>query len=255
MSFGMLSVFASIGGNFMEAAWFLVCALGCDILDGRVARMTHTTSDFGMQLDSLSDLVSFGIAPAILMYMLSLENLGKLGMAISVLYVLCSALRLARFNVMAETGLVHKHFIGLPTPAAAGIIISFVLSYKLVGPDHILSFKTIPMLMQTMPYFFKAMPFIMIALSFLMVSNISYMSFKKMDLSLNRPKTIRLLVVLIVFILLVIVYPQNIFFIIFFVYALSGLLMYVSRFFFRKKKRRAGSGKEGKQDKAIETEG
>jgi CDP-diacylglycerol--serine O-phosphatidyltransferase len=235
---GLLSVFAASGGHFIRAAWFLIGALACDIIDGRIARMTKTTSDFGMQLDSLSDLVSFGMAPAIMMYMLVLNRMGRTGAAIAILFVICCALRLARFNVLAQKGAMHKHFVGLPTPASAGVIISFVLSYELLGPEeYALNFKTIPVLMELMPTFFKAMPIVMIALSFLMVSNVPYWSFKKMKLS--RVRTIQLFALLIVLVLLVLVYPQNIFFIIFTVYALSGLLLYVPQFIVRN--RRSGA--------------
>lgn len=238
ISCGLLSVFSSSGGHFIRAAWFLIGALACDIVDGRIARMTKTTSDFGMQLDSLSDLVSFGIAPAIMMYMLVLNTMSKTGIAIAVLFVLCSALRLARFNVLAHKGEIHKHFVGLPTPASAGVIISFVLSYELLGPEEFaLNFKTIPRLMKLMPAFFKAMPIVMIVLSFLMVSNIPYLSFKK--IKLTRVRTIQLFALLIVLVLLVLVYPQNIFFIIFTVYALSGLLLYVPRFIVKRRNKRA----------------
>ena len=236
MTFGILSIFASIDGLFIRAAWFLVGALACDILDGRIARMTQTTSDFGLELDSLSDLVSFGVAPAIMMYMLVLNSLGRAGVAIAVLFVLCSALRLARFNVLSQSGEVHKHFVGLPTPASAGVIISFVLTYELLGPaEYALNFKTIPILMTLIPAFFKVMPIVIIVLSFLMVSNIPYLSFKKVRLS--RVRTIQLFSLLIVLVLLVLVYPQNIFFIIFSVYAASGLLFFALRIFRRKKRR------------------
>ena len=226
MSFGILSIIASIQGEFISASWYLIGALACDILDGRVARMTKTTSDFGMQLDSLSDLVSFGIAPVILMYMLVLNTMENIGIAIAVLYALCAALRLARFNVLANTPEVHKHFVGLPTPASAGVIISFVLSYQLLAKDDTsLNFNTIPIVMEHMPKFFTIMPIVIVALSFLMVSNIPYMSFKK--LKLTKVKTIELMAVLIVVIILIIIFPQNIIFVIFTVYALSGLLFYL----------------------------
>jgi CDP-diacylglycerol--serine O-phosphatidyltransferase len=237
MTFGFLSILSSIAGHFIPAASLLICALACDIFDGRIARMTKTTSMFGMELDSLSDLVSFGIAPAIMMYMLVLKYMEKteLGIAIAVLYVLCCALRLARFNVLAHTGEVHKHFVGLPTPASAGVIISFVLSYKLLAPEEYpLNFKTIPVLMELMPMFFKIMPIVIVALSFLMVSNVPYMSFKK--LNLTKVKTIELMAVLIVLVILILIFPQNTIFIIFSIYALSGLLISISRIFFRKKK-------------------
>jgi len=235
MSFGVLSVIASIGGHFIPAAWFLIGALFCDILDGRIARMTKTTSMFGMELDSLSDLVSFGIAPAMMMYMLVLNTMGKIGIAIAVLYVLCCALRLARFNVLAHSGEVHKHFVGLPTPASAGVIISFVLSYQLLAPEGFnLNSKTIPKLMEFMPAFFKAMPIVIVVLSFLMVSNIPYLSFKKLKLS--KIHTIELLAILIVLIILIVIFPQNTIFIIFSIYAVSGLLIYVPSLIFKKRK-------------------
>jgi CDP-diacylglycerol--serine O-phosphatidyltransferase len=226
MSFGMLSIFSSVDGNFIMAAWFLIGALACDIIDGRIARLTKTTSEFGMQLDSLSDLVSFGTAPAIMMYMLVLNNMGKIGVSIAVLFVLCSALRLARYNTLSKSGEIQKHFVGLPTPASAGVIISFVLSYELLGPaEYSLNYKTIPVLMEIMPAFFRAMPIVIVLLSFLMVSNIPYLSFK--NVKLTRVRTIELLVVVIVLIILIVVYPQNVIFIIFSVYAASGLLFYL----------------------------
>ena len=234
MAFGILSVFSSIDGRFIQAAWLLIGALACDILDGRIARMTNTTSEFGMQLDSLSDLVSFGVAPGIMMYMLVLNLMGKIGIAIAILYMLCCALRLARFNVLAQSGELYKHFVGLPTPASAGVIISFVLSYELLGPEeYALNFKTIPILMTLMPTFFRVMPIVMAVLSFLMVSNIPYMSFK--GIKLSKVRTIELLALLIVLIIVVVVYPQNTFFIIFSVYAVSGLLFYVPGIIIKKR--------------------
>ena len=241
MAFGIMSVISSIDGDFIRAAWLLVLALACDILDGRIARLTHTTTDFGLQLDSLSDLVSFGIAPAIMIYMMVFKNPGemnsflfiafkdnKIGVAIAVFYILCSALRLARFNVMALKGISFENFKGLPTPASAGLLISFVLTYEIFkGSEGIgLISENIPILKKTIPEFFKAMPIIMVLLSFLMVSNVPYYSFKHMHL--NRTRTIRLLVFLIVLTLLIIVFPENIFFIIFVVYAFSGFIILIT---------------------------
>jgi CDP-diacylglycerol--serine O-phosphatidyltransferase len=242
MSFGILSIFSSIDGNFIMAAWFLIGALACDIIDGRIARLTKTTSEFGMQLDSLSDLLSFGAAPAIMVYMLVLNSMGKIGISIAVLFVLCSALRLARFNVLSESGELNKHFVGLPTPASAGVIISFVLSYELLGPaEYSLNYKTIPVLMEIMPGFFKAMPIVIVILSFLMVSNIPYLSFK--NVKLTRVRTIELLVIVIVLIILIVVYPQNIIFIIFSVYAASGLLFYLPGIILKRRRRTENSEK------------
>ncbi|MCL2271979.1 MAG: CDP-diacylglycerol--serine O-phosphatidyltransferase [Treponema sp.] len=236
LSLGIISITCSINGDFIKAAWFLIGALACDIIDGRIARMTKTTSDFGMQLDSLSDLVSFGVAPAIMMYMLVLENMELIGIAIAVLFVICTALRLARFNVLSQSGEMHKHFVGLPTPASAGLIISFVLSYQLlIREEYSSRYKAIPALMDLMPEFLDIMPVVMVVLSFLMVSNIPYMSFKKMKLT--RVRTIELLVIVIVLIILIVVYPQNSIFIIFSVYAVSGLLFYIPRMIMERKNR------------------
>ena len=236
MSLGILSVFFSINGDFIKAAWFLIGALACDIIDGRIARMTKTTSVFGMQLDSLSDLVSFGIAPAVMMYTLALKNMGSIGIAIAILYVLCCALRLARFNVLAQSGEINKHFVGLPTPASAGFIISFVLSYQiLTQSEHSANFKTIPVLTKYILAFMDIMPIVMVVLSFLMVSNIPYFSFKK--IKFTRVTTIEFFAVVIVLIILIVVYPQNIIFVLFLGYVISGLLFYVPKIFIKKKDR------------------
>jgi CDP-diacylglycerol--serine O-phosphatidyltransferase len=205
--------------------------------------MTKTTSVFGTQLDSLSDLSSFGIAPAVMMYMLVLMDMQITGKAIAVLYVLCCALRLARYNVLARNGEVHKHFTGLPAPASAGVIVSFVLSYQLLaGAGNTANFKTIPVLMENLHVFFDVIPIVMVFLSFLMVSNIPYLSFKR--IKFTKVRTIELLAVVIVLIILIVVYPQNTIFIIFSVYAVSGLLFYVPKIVFKRKGEKAQKAEE-----------
>jgi CDP-diacylglycerol--serine O-phosphatidyltransferase len=205
-------------------------AIAFDMMDGRIARLTKTTSEFGVQLDSLSDLTSFGIAPAVMMYQLVLNSMGKVGKSIAVLFILCSALRLAKFNVRANGKEVHSSFMGLPTPASAGLLISFVLSYELfiAGLDQSLTFKTIPILMKNMPVFFKTMPVMMGLLSLLMVSNIPYVSFKKMEFS--KPKVFRLLILMVFLIWLIVTFPQNIIFILFTLYVFSGTLAYAAKY-------------------------
>jgi CDP-diacylglycerol--serine O-phosphatidyltransferase len=181
------------------------------------------------------------------MYMLVLNTMGNIGIAIAVLYVLCCALRLSRFNVLAQSGEVHKHFVGLPTPASAGVIISFVLSYQLLKPaaEYNLNFKTIPALMELMPTFFSVMPIVIVVLSFLMVSNIPYMAFKKIKLS--RIRTIELFAFILVLIILIVIFPQNTIFIIFSVYAASGLLLYVPQIIMKNKNRQK-SGENGENE-------
>ncbi len=230
ISCGCLSVISSINGNFTKAAWLLIFAIAFDMMDGRIARLTKTTSEFGVQLDSLSDLTSFGIAPSIMIYQLVLNSMGKIGQSIAVLFVLCSALRLAKFNIRANDKEVHSFFMGLPTPASAGLLISFVLSYELfiADPGQSLTFKTIPILMKSMPVFFKTMPVVMMLLSLLMVSNVPYISFKKMEFS--KPKVFRLLILMVFLIWLIITFPQNIIFIFFTLYAFSGIFTYATKY-------------------------
>jgi CDP-diacylglycerol--serine O-phosphatidyltransferase len=219
-----------MSGNFTKAAWLLIFAIAFDMTDGRIARLTKTTSEFGVQLDSLSDLISFGIAPSIMMYQLVLNSMGKIGKSITVLFILCSALRLAKFNVRANDKEVHSSFMGLPTPASAGLLISFVLSYELFIADsgQPLTFKTIPILMKNMPVFFKTMPVVMVLLSLLMISNIPYISFKKVEFS--KPKVFRLLILIVLLIWLMVTFPQNIIFILFTLYAFSGIVAYAAKY-------------------------
>ncbi len=115
---GFLSILASTEGKYERAAWAILLASIFDMLDGRVARLTNTTSKFGVEFDSLCDLVSFGIAPAILMYFCALKPFGRGGIVVAVIFGLCGALRLARFNVMAEV-LPKSYFQGLPIPMAS----------------------------------------------------------------------------------------------------------------------------------------
>ncbi|MBI5547028.1 MAG: CDP-diacylglycerol--serine O-phosphatidyltransferase [Deltaproteobacteria bacterium] len=124
--FGFLSVVASAEGRYEQACLFIFFAALCDMSDGKIARLLNATSKFGMELDSLSDAISFGLAPGVLVYFSVLRDLGNPGMAIAVLYALCGVLRLARFNV--DTKEISKvTFLGCPIPAAAGYIGSFVL--------------------------------------------------------------------------------------------------------------------------------
>ncbi|MDR1400786.1 MAG: CDP-diacylglycerol--serine O-phosphatidyltransferase [Endomicrobium sp.] len=239
MTCGCLSIILVGGGDFLRASWLLMLAIVFDMADGRMARITNTTSDFGVQLDSLSDLVSFGVAPSIMMYQLVLNNLDKTGMAIAVLFVLCSALRLAKFNVMAQSGVVHDFFMGLPTPASAGLLVSFVLSCKLsVGA---LPFNTVPVLVKSMSPLLNIMPAVMVALSLLMISNIPYVSFKKLRYS--RYKVLDFLVLILLFICMFVQNVINTIFVLFFVYILSGVCSYVVKSWKNFKKLFEKSGK------------
>ena len=133
---GFYSVIASVRGDFFAAAVAILIANVFDILDGRVARLTNTTSRFGIEYDSLSDLIAFGVAPGILVYRWALEPWGSWGWLAASLYVTCGALRLARFNVQYETA-EKRHFLGLPIPAAAEVIASAVLLYYYFGGEGV----------------------------------------------------------------------------------------------------------------------
>ncbi len=130
--FGFSAMVYSSKGDFIYAAWLIVAAGVCDLLDGRIARLAKATSPFGVQYDSLSDLTSFGIAPGILLYHLALSEIQnvKYGIGIASIYVVCAALRLARFNVTTEvpSAKVRKgYFQGMPSPVAAGLVVTSVL--------------------------------------------------------------------------------------------------------------------------------
>ncbi len=171
---GILSMIHSIRGDFTKAAWFVIIGAICDSLDGRIARFARATSAFGVQYDSLSDLTSFGIAPAILLYAYGLRGI-EIGVSAVVLYAICAALRLARFNVSAEEKDPSKlrkirkgYFQGLPSPASAGLIVTAILvqiEFSLLPPGMIDT----------------ATLCLALGLGVLMVSNVPFPSFKEVN--------------------------------------------------------------------------
>ncbi|MES2745838.1 MAG: CDP-diacylglycerol--serine O-phosphatidyltransferase, partial [Bdellovibrionota bacterium] len=128
--FGFFSIVKSLQGDFAWAAMAIVLAAIFDVLDGRVARMTNTQSEFGVQYDSLCDLISFGLAPALLMHQAGLKDAGRLGWIICFMFLAAGALRLARFNVQSSIGKASGDFTGLPIPMAAGVIATFVAFWQ-----------------------------------------------------------------------------------------------------------------------------
>ena len=177
---GFYAVLSGFSGNFEIAAIAIFVAMVFDGLDGRVARMTNTQSDFGVQYDSLSDMVSFGIAPAIVVYGWGLTGLGKVGIAAAFVYASCAALRLARFNVQSSVN-SGKFFIGLPSPAAAALIAGFVWSAYSLQPS----------------WFISAFTALLTAVAgWLMVSNFKYPSFKQIDLRGKVPFVVILSIVM-----------------------------------------------------------
>ena len=202
---GFYGIVSTLNGNYLTAAWFILVASIFDGLDGKVARLTGTTSKFGVEYDSLADLVAFGVAPGLLMYAWALKPFGKLGWLAAFLYVVCGALRLARFNVQVTT-VESKRFVGLPIPAAASMVAACViLFYHLGGSGTI---KKVSVLV------------LIYVLALLMVSSFRYYSFKDPELVKRQPFGI---LVLAIFIIIVIVAePQIMFFLLFFGYTISG---------------------------------
>lgn len=220
MAFGFFAVLLASDGQFVKAAWFIIISYVMDMLDGRVARLVHGESSFGVEIDSLSDWISFGIAPAYMIYKLVLKDYGIWGYPVAFLYVLCGSLRLARFNVKSHFGGSDKdYFQGLPIPAAAGILVSFVLAYSMLEGEG--GTRSIQMVMNQMPFVYAAIPFIMIALALLMVSSAPYAAFKG---DMIKASSIKGLLLITAVLSMIVAYPQDALFLFFSIYALSGVI-------------------------------
>ncbi len=202
---GWACVVHAMRGEFVTAAPFIGVAIVLDMLDGRIARMTGTTSAFGVQLDSLADLISFGMAPAVLVFQWGLLPLGRLGWAIGFLFLTAAALRLARFNIQANTD--KRYFVGLPSPAAAGIPAATVFFF----PEGLITYPQAVL--------GAAM---MLAPALLMVSNIRFRSFKTLDLGIKRGY--RKLVLVAGFIALLVAYSQEVLIVMAYTYLASGFI-------------------------------
>lgn len=204
---GFYAIMSAINGNFLHAAWAIVIANIFDGLDGWIARLTNTTTRFGIELDSLSDLVAFGVAPAVMMYKWALMPFGRLGWAAAFLFVACGALRLARFNI--QTGAPgSKAFKGMPIPGAATVLASIVIFYCEFWTGQ--PVKNI---------FF---PFITILLSLLMVSTLRYHGLKEVDFREKKPFWALIVFVIILFILLI--HPSTAIFIFAMIYLIWGII-------------------------------
>lgn len=202
---GFYAIVAAMAGRFEAAAVAIFIAIIMDGIDGRVARMTNTQSDFGKEYDSLVDMVSFGLAPALVMYKFALQPLGKLGWLAAFVYAAAAALRLARFNTQAGT-LGKRYFQGLASPAAAALLggfIWFCVEAELLGSDlrWLASVLTV-------------------AAGLLMVSNVRYRSFKDVDLKGKVP-FVYIIAIVLVFVLIS-MNPPTVLFGLFLVYAVSG---------------------------------
>ncbi|MBB3191652.1 CDP-diacylglycerol--serine O-phosphatidyltransferase [Halomonas cerina] len=178
---GFFAVVAGINGDFTAASVAIFIAMVLDGVDGRVARLTNTQSAFGAEYDSLADMISFGMAPALVAFTWILQDVGKTGWVVAFLYVACAALRLARFNV--QIGSVDKKwFIGLPSPSAAALVAACVWTFHNFDAEA---------------FGFKLLMLLVVGVTgILMVSNIRYYSFKDLDLKGPVPFVVLLAIVL-----------------------------------------------------------
>lgn len=232
---GFYSVIAGMNGEFETGAIAIFVAMVLDGLDGRVARMTNSCSNFGAEYDSLSDMISFGLAPALLMYQWVLQDFGKLGWLIAFIFTVGAALRLARFNT--QIGVADKgYFQGLPSPAAAAVLAGFVW---MVESNQI----------QTGAEAFIAL-FLTLASGVLMVSNLRFNSFKEIDLKGKVPFVTLLAFILVI--LVVTLRPAIILFLILFAYMASGPVMTLIQLQKTKKIRRKARA-EGKEEVEVKT--
>lgn len=202
---GFFAIISAINGRFATAAIAIFVAMILDGLDGRVARLTNTQSAFGVEYDSLSDMVSFGVAPGLVMYLWAFTNLGKFGLFAAFVHTAGGALRLARFNT--QVGTEDKRFFqGLPSPSAAAILAGFIWAsteYGYNGED----LKYLALILT-------------ISTGLLMVSNFRYYSFKEIDFKGRVPFVATIMIML--GISLIMIHPQTILFVLFLGYAISG---------------------------------
>lgn len=220
MFFGFFSILNSIKGNFEFAAWAIFIAGVFDGLDGWVARLTNSTTRFGIELDSLSDLVAFGVAPSVLVYKWSIAPFGRIGFAAAFLFTACGALRLARYNVQMGSA-ESKAFTGMPIPGAAGVLGAMVLFYEKIW--HGVPEGNIFMLVLT------------IFLSILMVSTLRFHGLKEIDFKKRKPFSI-LVAIVVVFVAFVTHPPQTLF-VFAIVYLAWGIIENIYLIYRKRKKR------------------
>jgi CDP-diacylglycerol---serine O-phosphatidyltransferase len=209
---GFYAIIAAMRGDFENAAVAIFLAMVLDSLDGRIARLTNTTSKFGAEFDSLADMVSFGVAPALVVFSWALGGLGKFGWSTAFIYVACAALRLARFNTQIDTA-DKNYFTGLASPAAAAILASTVWVCHDLGWLG----KELPVELSVLVGILTA------AVGFLMIANFPYYSFKGIDLHGRVPFVVMIAVVLVFG--LITLDPPSILLAGFLIYALSGPVM------------------------------
>ncbi len=232
---GFYSLVSSIQGSYENAAWAIIIAAIFDMLDGRIARLLSAETAFGAELDSLCDMMSFGVAPAVLLYLWALTPYEKLGWLAAFLIVACSALRLARFNVQLSSQ-DKRYFQGLPTPALALMVASAVMFYA--------SFN-----MQPQPTLWLILGTV---LAWLLVSNVRFVSGK--DIDLKQKRSFAVVLVMLAVIVLLVADPYRVLFLVFLIYCLHGPVMSfwqtqkAARFRLAKRRERAKKKSKGDED-------
>ncbi len=218
MFFGFFAILACFKENFVHAGWAILIAIVFDGLDGWVARHTNSSTRFGIELDSLSDLVAFGIAPSVMVFSWTISPFGRIGWAVSFLYISCGALRLARYNIQKDST-EKKYFTGMPIPAAAFILASLVIFYHSqweIKPEKSLSI----LLLTTF-------------LSILMISTLRFHGAKEIDF--GRRKPFWFLVLLILVLVVIVMHPPIVLFIFAMAYLFWGIIE--NAYYFYKKRK------------------
>lgn len=206
---GVYSMVAASHDRIVAASIAILLAAVFDGLDGKVARLVNGASDFGVQLDSLADVISFGVAPAFLIYSWQLSEFGRIGLMVTFLFVACGALRLARFNVQTKT-VSNLFFVGMPIPGAAGVLVSSILFVQRLGLEDFTYLGA----------FYLALVFLM---AFLMVSTVPYYSFKKLGFLKTHP--FNTVVVFVLFLVVIGIEPAITIFTVLMAYVVSGFVM------------------------------
>ncbi len=227
---GFYAVIAAVNGATNAAAIAILVAAIFDALDGKIARATHTTSRFGVEYDSLADLISFGLAPGLMIYLWALKPLGRLGWLAAFLFMVCGALRLARFNTQVNS-VKRDYFVGLPITAAAGMLAATVLLYHRLGIVGTSANKIFILML-------------IYILSFLMVSSIKFHSFKKPELF--KKMKFNVLVAAVLIMIFIAAQPAIALFSIGFAYIMSGPFGFLRKYKALKKKK-AESRKKDEQ--------
>lgn len=210
---GFLSIIYTSQNNFVYAGWLIIVAAIFDTLDGLMARLTKSSSELGVELDSLSDVVSFGAAPSFMIYKFYFFQMDTIGIIISSLPLVAGGFRLARFNVQL-VGFDKKHFTGLPIPSAALTLATFILSFRKNGSEYLYDVILLPMV---------------IIISFLMVSKVRYDTLPKFSLQTVKEKPIQFIFILFAFIAIMIFNVKGLFF----SFAAMILLGIIRHFYFK----------------------